>query len=195
MCLFLEFLTLALPRIGNCFQELWKPHQTVTAPWREVRACEERLPCGKAKDGHWPPPRAIECNCGIHVKLVDIRSLFPVDLYWDEVTIEQGGSSRILEGFPGHHVAPMTRKVPDRYEQGSVLFFGQGQGLWSPGHPVHWIVGVCAQVRACLARQAIAALPAVAPLVCAEIFYESQCRWTLGTRALYLGTKCWCCLE
>jgi hypothetical protein len=92
---------------------------------------------------------------GLHVDLVDVGTLLPVDLDVDEQLVHQRCDVGVLERLVRHHVAPVTGRVAHREQDRLVITPGGGEGLVAPGVPVHRVVGVLAQVRAGLVGQAV----------------------------------------
>ena len=92
---------------------------------------------------------------GGHVDLVDIRTLFAINLDAHEVTIHNLRNLGLLKGLPLHHVAPVTGGVPNREEDRHVAFTCRGKCLFSPWIPVHWVVGVLKQIGAGLFGQTV----------------------------------------
>src|SRR5690606_16414818 len=56
---------------------------------REVGAAEERPAVGGEEHGHRPPALAGQCLDGLHVDVVDVGPLLPVDLDVDEQLVHQ----------------------------------------------------------------------------------------------------------
>ena len=59
-----------------------------------------------------------------------------------EAVVHESGGLRVLEGLALHHVAPVAGGVADAEEDGLVFGFGFLQGFFSPGIPIHGVVGV-----------------------------------------------------
>src|SRR4029453_1744861 len=94
---------------------------------------------------------------GLHVDRVDIWAFFAVDLDRNEVLVEHGSRSLILEGLMCHHVAPVARCISDGEEDRYPSFGSRVKSAVRPGPPVHWVFGVLQQVWACRRGEAVAA--------------------------------------
>jgi hypothetical protein len=127
----------------------------VTVDRREVRAAVERLAVRGEEDRHRPSAPSREHLDGLHVHVVDVRALLPVDLHVDEPLVHEPCDVRVLERLPFHHVAPVAGGVADGQEDGTVLASRPREGLLSPGVPVDRVVGVLKQVWARLAREPV----------------------------------------
>ena len=90
-----------------------------------------------------------------HVDLVDVGTLFAVDLDRYEVLVEDIGGCLVLERLALHDVAPVTGGVADAEEDGFAGGTGFGKGLVAPGVPVHRIVLVLEEVGAGLGGEAV----------------------------------------
>ena len=84
---------------------------------REVGAAVEGRAVGRAEDRERPAAVARETRHRVHVDLVEVRSLFAIDLDADEELVHQRGGLGVLERFVLHHVAPVAGAVADRDEQ------------------------------------------------------------------------------
>ena len=132
-----------------------KARHAVPVLGRVVGAAEERLPLRGQEHGHGPAAPLGEQLDGVHVDLVQVRPLLPVDLDADEVLVHQRGDGLVLEGLVLHHVAPVAGRVADAQKDRLVFRPGLGECLLSPRVPVHRVAGVLQQVRARLVGQAV----------------------------------------
>ncbi len=114
---------------------------------REVGPGVERPSVGVEEDGHRPAAAAGHRLHRLHVDRVDVGPLLAVDLHVDEAGVHDRGHLVVLERLVGHHVAPVTRRVPDREQDRLVVGSGPGERLLAPRVPVDRVVGVLAQVR------------------------------------------------
>jgi hypothetical protein len=78
----------------------------------------------------------------MHIELIKIRPLFPVNLNIDEKFVHGPGHIFIFEGLLFHDVTPVAGRIADTQEDGFVLFPGTGEGFFSPGIPVHRVPGM-----------------------------------------------------
>ena len=139
------------------FQQLGKARQAVTGLGREIGAGEKGTQIlGIEKHRQRPAPGTPgEQLVGGLIDAVQVRTLFPVHLDVDEQAVHERGGGRILEGFVGHDMAPVTGGVADGEQDGPVLAPRPLQGLGAPGVPVHGIVRMLAQVGTGLAIEAV----------------------------------------
>ena len=121
----------------------------------EVRAAVKGRALGREEDGHRPAAVARHGLHRLHVDVVDVRALLPIDLHADEVLVHEPGDVLVFERLALHHVTPVTRRVPDREENRLVLALRLGECLVTPRKPVHGIVSVLEQVRTGLVGEAI----------------------------------------
>src|SRR5436190_18930050 len=77
------------PEISDLLQQLWKPGASVGAHRREIGSTEKRFEIGRQKDIQRPAAGARGGLDEGHVNLIHVRSLLAVDLYADEVLVEQ----------------------------------------------------------------------------------------------------------
>ena len=75
---------------------------------REVRTAEEGLQIVQQESGKGPPSSPRHRTHCIHVGIVDMRKVFPVDLDGDEVLVHECSNGRIRKGFTAHHMTPVT---------------------------------------------------------------------------------------
>ena len=139
-------------------QYLTKRRESVARGRRVVRAAMEGRSVWATENGERPAAVARESHDRVHVDLVDIGSLFAIDLDVHEQSVHQGRRLGIFEGFVRHHVAPVAGAVADRDQQGLVGLAGLGQCLGAPGPPVHGVVHVLAEVGARLLGQSVGGL-------------------------------------
>ena len=89
------------------------------------------------------------------IYLVEVGTLFAVDLDVDEVFVHQRGNCLVLEGLMSHDVAPVAGGVPYRQQHRFVLRLGLGEGLGSPGVPVDRVGRVRLEIGAGLVAESI----------------------------------------
>src|SRR6185437_14018034 len=111
------------------------------AGW-EIGAPIKGAGIGGQKDIERPAAAARDRLHRIHVNMIQIGTLLPVDLDVDEMLVHVPGSLRVFETFPLHDMAPMTRGIPDAHQDRFVLLAGRLQGLFPPGIPVHRVMGM-----------------------------------------------------
>ncbi len=140
--------TTALPSVGHGHQHLIEAGQAVVRPRRPVSAAEKRLAFRREKHRQRPAAAAGQHLHRVHIDLIQIETLLPIDLDAYETLVQQPGDFGIFKSIMGHHVAPMTGGITDRQEDWLLLGPGQGQRLGIPGPPIHRVSGVLEEVRA-----------------------------------------------
>ncbi len=150
-----QLVTLVAPRVLDRREHL----QEAGVPGRrllgEVGAAEERFAVGGEEHRHRPAALAGHRLGGFHVDRVDVGTLLAVDLDRHEVLVQVRRGGGVLEGLVRHDVAPVARRVADRQQHRSVLTPCQVERLVPPREPVDRVLGVLAQVRAGLGREAV----------------------------------------
>ena len=74
----------------------------------KIGPAEEWLALGSQEHRHRPAAVPGHGHDGRHVDLVEVGSLFAVDLDVDEVLVHQGSDLGVLEALVLHHVTPVT---------------------------------------------------------------------------------------
>jgi hypothetical protein len=104
-----HLLALRAPDVGHPLQQLVEARQVVARALREVGTAEEGFALRREEHRERPTARAPRQQLmGGLVNLVDVGSLFPVDLDVDEVTVHQRGGVAVFEAFVRHHMAPVA---------------------------------------------------------------------------------------
>jgi len=91
----------------------------------------------------------------IHVDIVNVRPLFPVDFDADKMIVHQICGDFIFETFPLHHMTPMASRIPDGNDDRFVFYFCFSQGFRSPGKPIHGIVRMLKEIGTLAMDEAI----------------------------------------
>ena len=68
----------------------------------------------------------------VHILTINVWALFAIDLDRYEVLVEQLRNSLVVEGFVGHHMAPMACRVPNADEEKTVRAFCKFKRIWRP---------------------------------------------------------------
>ena len=124
---------------------------TVAVAGRPIRAAKERLGLGRQKHGQRPATAAsANGQQGVHIDLIDIRSLLAVDFDAEEMFVEEASDFGVQEGFAFHHMAPVATGVTDGEKDWLVEFLRLGQRFFVPRMPVDRIVGMHQQIRRAL---------------------------------------------
>ena len=125
---------------------------------REIGADKEGTAVRGADRVERPAPVPVQAKRGLHINLVDIGSLFAIDLDANERVVHGRRDFRIFERFAFHHVAPMTGAVPDGDEERAILPSREFQGFLAPRQPVHRVVLVLAEIGARLQMKPVAGI-------------------------------------
>ncbi len=151
-----DLRSFAAVKLRHAREQFGEPRQPVTRRLGEIRAAEKRFLLGREEHGQRPAARALAHHLVRQlVDLVQVGTLFPVDLDVDEIPVHQGRDFGILEGLVRHHVAPMAGGVTDRKQDRLILRARRLQRLLAPGVPIHRIAGVLLQIGAGLASEAV----------------------------------------
>ncbi len=94
------------------------------------------------------PPCSPKAVKGRHVDAVDIGALFAIDLYIDEVLVHKTGGDRVFKTLVGHDMAPVAGGIADGQKNGLVAVPGLLKRLFTPSHPVYWIILVLKEIGA-----------------------------------------------
>ena len=143
--------------VADPAQDVLEGGQAETRRLREIGAAEEGDAVLVVQEHRQGPPAAAtgEQVLGALVDLVEVRTLFAVDLDVDEEPVHQLRGLGVLEGLVGHHVAPVASGVAHRQQDRPALAGGPFQGLVTPRVPVDRIVGVLEEVGAGLGRESV----------------------------------------
>jgi hypothetical protein len=154
-----DVLPTGAPELVDPLAQLGKRDDAAAPGAREVRAAEERPAVGGEEDGHRPAALPRQGLDRLHVDLVDVGALLPVDLDVDEQVVHERRDLGVLERLVRHHVAPVACRVAHGQQHRLVVAPGDAERLVTPGVPVDRVVGVLAQVRAGLVGQAVHGIP------------------------------------
>ena len=146
---------LGRPRLRHALEDLPERRHPVPRLVGVVGPAVERLSVRCQEHRHRPATAAGHRLDRRHVDRVEIRALLPVHLDRDELIVQQPGGRLVLERLALHDVAPMTRRIADRQEDGAIEQLGPGQRVAAPGHPIDRIVRMLEEIRAGLAREPI----------------------------------------
>src|SRR4029434_4481835 len=121
-------------------------------------AAVKRLALRSKENGHGPTTTTRKHLHRIHVDFIKIRPLLAIDFDIDEEIVHESGDFFVFERLPFHHVTPVTGGITDAQEDWPVFAFGFTESLVTPRVPIHWIVGMLEQIRACLMDKMIGVL-------------------------------------
>src|SRR5690348_8513325 len=89
--------------------------------WREVSSAEKWPAVGSEKCGQRPAALSADCLNGCLVSAVHVGTLVAIDLYSDEVVIDELGDRGILVRLAIHHMAPVAPHRTDVEQHKLVL--------------------------------------------------------------------------
>ena len=90
-----------------------------------------------------------------HVYIVNVRPLFTIYLDTHERFVEMLGDFNILKRLPLHHVAPVTRAIPNRHQHRYIAAASLGKRLLTPRIPINRVLRMLKQIRRRLCRESI----------------------------------------
>jgi hypothetical protein len=105
--------------------------------------------------GQRPSARLSEGVQRRHVDLVDVGSLLPIHLDVHVELVHDRGDRGIFEALMRHHMTPMTGGITDGQEDRTAEATRFRERRVAPGPPMHGVVPMLKEVRACLSRQKI----------------------------------------
>ena len=79
---------------------------------------------GQGEAIEWPTTFLRDQLNGSHVNLVNVRALFAIDFYIDEMCIHQCSDFLVFKTFVFHHMAPMASRITHTDEHQLILRFG-----------------------------------------------------------------------
>src|SRR6267143_1014002 len=122
---------------------------------REICPSVEGLQVGGQEDREGPATLARQRGDGLHVYLVDVGPLLPVNLDRDELLVEDSGGRFVFEAFFILYMTPMTSGVPNAQKDGPILTFCLRERFFSPRIPLHRVPGVLQEVRTLFVDEAV----------------------------------------
>jgi len=143
------------PGSREIFEDCRKAGPAAAVVGRRIGSSEEWFAIGREKNRHGPAAAAGGGLNVKHIDAVDVGALLAVDLYRDEMVVEELGDRGILERLAFHHVAPVAGRVADREKNGFVFAGGFGEGFIAPGIPIDGVLGVLQEIGALFVRETI----------------------------------------
>ena len=143
-----QLLAILLVGLAEGQQQAGKTRQAAPVFGGEIGAAIKGLQVRGQKDAQGPAAVAGEHLHRVHVRLIQVGALFPVQLDVDEMLVHDGGDGRVFKRLVGHDVAPVAGGVADAQKDGLVFPAGPFQGLRPPGVPIHRIVGMLLEIGA-----------------------------------------------
>ncbi len=143
-----QLVAILLIGLAEGQQQAGKSRQAAPIFGGEIGAAIKGLQIRGEKDAQGPAAMAGERLDRVHIGLIQVGALFPVQFDVDEVLVHDGGDGRIFKALVGHDVAPMAGGVADAQKDGLIFPAGPFQGLRPPGVPIHRIIGVLLQIGA-----------------------------------------------
>ena len=115
---------------------------------REVGTAPEGKGIRGQEHGEGPPSLFSKAVEGCHVDAVYVGALFAIDFDIDEVLVHKTGGDRVFKTLVGHDMAPVTGGIANGQKNGLVAVPGLLKRLFTPSHPVYWIVLVLKEIGA-----------------------------------------------
>ncbi len=144
----LEFGTLVAIRIGDGEKDAAESGAAHLVFGREIGAAEKRPSVGEQKTGERPAALAGNGADGGLITGVNVGALVAIDLYGDEMFVDNFGDFSVFVAFAVDDVAPVAPDGADIEEDGFVFGLGAGKSGVAPFVPVDGLVGGGAQVGA-----------------------------------------------
>ena len=109
-----QFALRAFIKIGDAHANLWPRNKPLSSVFGgEVGATEKRSPIGQAKNVKRPTTLLLNHLHSLHIDLVNVGTLFAVDLHTNEVFIHDPSNVFVLKTLVRHDVTPVTRGITD----------------------------------------------------------------------------------
>src|SRR4051812_24189102 len=105
----------------ECFQNSLKTWAAITIFWRKISSPIKRFEIRSQKNRERPTSASSHNLRHILINLIQIRSLFPIDLDIDKVLIHHFCHFLIFKALSLHDVTPVASRIPNAQENGLVL--------------------------------------------------------------------------
>jgi len=115
---------------------------------REVGAALEGKGVRGQEHGERPSTLFAKAVEGCHIDTVYVGAFFAINFDIDEVLVHKIGGDRVFKTLVGHDVAPMASGIANRKKNGLVALPGLLKSLFTPPHPVYWVVLVLKEIGA-----------------------------------------------
>ena len=143
-----DLVSFLLPNARYLGQDVVETGPSVFCLGREVGATPERKGIRGQEHGERPATLLPQAVKGRHVDTVDIRALFAINLYVDEVLVHKTGGDRVFKTLVSHDMAPVAGGIADGQKNWLVAVLGLLKRLFTPPHPVYWIILVLKEIGA-----------------------------------------------
>src|SRR5438046_10503020 len=107
--------------LGDAQKYLLPARHTITRCGWKIGAAEKRPLGGRQKNVHRPAATSGRELDKIHIDLVNVRTLFHIDLDVYEMLVLDCRRRFILERLVLHYMTPVTRRVADAHKHSLVL--------------------------------------------------------------------------
>ena len=131
---------------GDRAEHIDKAGSAITGGLGEVGAAPDRLAVGGEEHGERPTTALADGMQGRHIDLVDVGTLFAVDLDVHEELVHDRRGCGILETFVSHDMAPVAGCIADGEKDGLVGSLGFSERGRGPGTPMDRIVLVLEEI-------------------------------------------------
>ncbi len=132
---------------GDGAEHIDKTGSAITGGLGEVGAAPDWPSVGGEEHGERPTTALAGRMQSRHIDLVDVRTLFAVDLDVHEKLVHDRRGCGILETFMSHYMAPMAGCIADGEKDGLVGSLGFRERRRGPGTPMDRIVLVLEEIR------------------------------------------------
>ena len=122
---------------------------------REVGAAEKWHAVWQEEHGQGPAALLAKLLQRGHIERIDIGPFLAVDLDVHEQLVHQRRGVRILKALMRHYMTPMASCITHREQHGPVEPLRLRERLLAPGPPMHGVVLVLLEVRACFFAQTV----------------------------------------
>ena len=144
------------PILGNFLEQGGEARTAPSILRRKISPGKKRFLIGSQEHGHGPATLIpVQRQRGLHVDLIKIGPLFAIDFDADEMLIHDPGDRLVLKRFPLHDMTPMAGGIADGEQNRSIQLRRLGQGLRSPGIPIHRVIGMLQEIGTGLLYEAI----------------------------------------
>ncbi len=150
------------PGISHLLAQAREAGQAVARRFREIGAAEKRRAVRREEHRQRPAAGAAGQHLvGGLVDLVEVGPLLAIHLDVHEEAVHHRRHLRILEGFVGHDMAPVTGRIADGEQDRLAFPLRQGERFLTPWMPIHGVLGVLLQIGRGLAGEAVGHAPSV----------------------------------
>ena len=152
-CVVDDLLPLLTPDPIDGTQYVHETWSVETSPRREIGSTVKWGQIRHQEHGEGPTSSVCHRPHCIHVDIIDVRKIFTVNFYRDEVLVEESGDLLVGKRLSPHHMAPVTRRISDGEKDGTIESLSLIECILTPGIPLDGIFSMFAQIGAGTLRQ------------------------------------------